>query len=104
MQEALTNTLKHAAADTTVSVDLHRNEESVHVTVEDTGLPRAADSERHGRQSGHGGQGLVGMRHRAALYQGRISAGPTPAGGWRVHTVLSTSRNLTSDVTEKHLI
>ncbi|MDQ1041210.1 signal transduction histidine kinase [Streptomyces sp. V3I8] len=99
VQEALTNTLKHAAADTTVSVDLHRNGESVHLTVEDTGPPRAADSERHGRRSG---QGLVGMHHRAALYQGRISAGPTPAGGWRVHTVLSTSRPLSSAVTEKH--
>lgn len=99
VQEALTNTLKHAAADTTVSINLYRNEESVHVTVEDTGPPRAADSERHGR---HSGQGLVGMRHRAALYQGRISAGPTTAGGWRVHTVLSTSRTLSSAVTEKH--
>ncbi|MFF3489082.1 sensor histidine kinase [Streptomyces sp. NPDC002701] len=101
VQEALTNTLKHAAAHTTVSVDLYRDEESVHITVEDTGPTRTADSERHGR---HGGQGLVGMRHRAALYQGRISAGPTPAGGWRVHTVLSTSRTLPSAAQEKHRI
>ncbi|MFJ7496805.1 sensor histidine kinase [Streptomyces sp. NPDC097727] len=101
VQEALTNTLKHAAASTTVSIDLCRDGESVHVTVEDTGPPRAADSERPARYSG---QGLVGMRHRAALYQGRISAGPTAAGGWRVDTVLSTSRTLSSVVTEKHRI
>ncbi|MGP4085719.1 sensor histidine kinase [Streptomyces sp. KR55] len=98
VQEALTNTLKHAAADTTVSVDLRGGEESVHVTVEDTGPPRAVDGERHG------GQGLVGMRQRAALYQGRIQAGPTAAGGWRVHTILSTSRTLSAVVTEKHRI
>lgn len=101
VQEALTNTLKHAAAGTTVSVDLYRNEESVHITVEDAGPTRAADSERHGR---HNGQGLVGMRHRAALYQGRINAGPTRAGGWRVHTVLRISRTLPSAVTEESRI
>ncbi|MCX4918980.1 sensor histidine kinase [Streptomyces sp. NBC_00687] len=101
VQEALTNTLKHAATDTTVAVDLHRNEESVHITVEDTGPTREADSERHTR---HSGQGLVGMRHRAALYQGRISASPTRNGGWRVHTVLSTSRTLPSAAQEKHRI
>ncbi|MFF8676039.1 sensor histidine kinase [Streptomyces sp. NPDC015242] len=97
VQEALTNTLKHAAPDTTVSVGLHRNKESLHITVEDTGPSRASRSEQHGR---HSGQGLPGMGHRAALYQGRVSAGPTPVGGWRVHTILSTSRTLTSAVTE----
>lgn len=84
-----------------MSVDLYRNEESVHITVEDTGPTRAADSERYAR---HSGQGLVGMRHRTALYQGHISAGPTHAGGWRVHTVLSTSRTLPSAAQEKHRI
>ena len=35
-----------------------------------------------------GGHGIEGMRERAAVFGGRVSAGPRPGGGWRVHTVL----------------
>ncbi|MEV6419910.1 ATP-binding protein [Streptomyces sp. NPDC051662] len=98
VRETLTNTLKHAAADTTVFVNLHRDGEAVHVTVRDAGPPRAAGSERRG------GQGLIGMRRRAALYRGHINGGPTTAGGRQVHTVLSTSSTLSTVVTEKHHI
>lgn len=41
MQEALTNTLKHAAPDTTVEVSVTAAPEAVVVTVEDTGPHRA---------------------------------------------------------------
>lgn len=36
-----------------------------------------------------GGRGLVGMRERAAVYRGTVSAGPY-RGGWRVHVELRT--------------
>jgi signal transduction histidine kinase len=35
-----------------------------------------------------GAAGLRGMRERAAVYDGELSAGPAPDGGWRVHLVL----------------
>ncbi|MFM9588107.1 sensor histidine kinase [Streptomyces scabiei] len=87
VQEALTNTLKHAAPDTTVSVSVTAGTGTVHVVVEDTGPPRA------GRETAldGGGQGLLGMRERAALYQGAVSAGPNDRGGWTVRAVLHTS-------------
>ncbi|KOG08840.1 sensor histidine kinase [Streptomyces viridochromogenes] len=82
VQEALTNTLEHAASDTTVRVSLIAEHDAVHITVEDTAL-RPRDHLREG-----GGQGLLGMRERAVLYQGTVTAGPDSAGGWSVRAVL----------------
>ncbi|MGW2056835.1 sensor histidine kinase [Streptomyces sp. NPDC001840] len=98
IQEALTNTLKHAAPDTRVRVDVNTDGSTLNVTVEDSGPPRRAGTEHHG------GQGLVGMRRRAALYQGHVGAGPTHSGGWRVHTALSTARGAPTVATENHRI
>ncbi|QIQ01566.1 sensor histidine kinase [Streptomyces liangshanensis] len=97
VQEALTNTLKHAAPDTVVTVSLLARTDTVRVTVEDTGPPRSAPARFEG--SG-GGQGLLGMRERAALYQGRITAGPTEGGGWSVDTVLTLPRTIPAPSTE----
>jgi signal transduction histidine kinase len=87
VQEALTNTLKHACHDTTVRVAVIAERDAVHVTVEDTGPP--ATRPDHSRESG--GQGLLGMRERAALYGGTVTAGPNSAGGWSVRAVLLTT-------------
>ncbi|MFG2350375.1 sensor histidine kinase [Streptomyces phaeochromogenes] len=85
VQEALTNTVKYAASDTSVHVSLAADPDAVHVTVEDTGPPLKpkADPRRTGS-----GRGLVGMRERAALYRGTVTAGPNPHGGWTVHALL----------------
>ncbi|MEU9267142.1 histidine kinase [Streptomyces sp. NPDC048251] len=83
VQEALTNTLKHAAGTPAIHVTVRADRELVHVTVEDTGPHRPA------RGSGPGdGKGLVGMRKRAALYQGSVTAGPNSCGGWAVRARL----------------
>ncbi len=73
VQEALTNTLKHSGART-ARVSVVGEARDVLVRVDDDGCGTAA----HGHC---GGQGLIGMRERAAAYGGTLSAGPLPAGG-----------------------
>ncbi|GAB7110908.1 sensor histidine kinase [Streptomyces phaeofaciens JCM 4814] len=85
VQEALTNTVRYAASGTSVSVSLAATPDAVHVTVEDTGPSRAA---AHRPRASGGGRGLVGMRERAALYQGSVTAGPNAQGGWTVRALL----------------
>jgi signal transduction histidine kinase len=52
--------------------------------VTDDGRPRpGADPAPPGA-----GHGIIGMRERAAVFGGEVSAGPRPGGGWRVRAVL----------------
>jgi signal transduction histidine kinase len=82
VQEALTNTLRHAGA-TRAEVTVRYDSEAVEVDVLDDG--RGATS---GGTPG-GGHGLVGMRERVALLGGTLEAGPLPrGGGYRVHARL----------------
>lgn len=78
VQEALTNTLKHAGA-ATAEVRLSFGVHWLIVEVTDTGRGPSPDS---GRSTGHG---LVGMRERVALYGGTLRVGPRPGGGFRVY-------------------
>jgi signal transduction histidine kinase len=83
VQEALTNTLKHAAAPTGVSVAIAYRPDVVTVDVRDDGARRDA-----GPEAATAGHGLTGMRERAAVYDGAVTAGPGPAGGWQIHARL----------------
>ncbi|GAB7182532.1 histidine kinase [Kitasatospora sp. Ki12] len=78
VQEALTNTIKHAGADR-VAIRVRRTGEVLEVVVSDNGrgVPPAADRTVVGWS---GGRGLVGIRERAAACGGRAEAGPGPAG------------------------
>ncbi|MFJ4206528.1 sensor histidine kinase [Streptomyces sviceus] len=78
VQEALTNTLKHAGAGTRVKLTVTVEDSRLVVRVRDNG-----PAHRPGpwNEEGHG---LVGMRERAALYGGNISTGPATGGGWTV--------------------
>ncbi|MFI5801748.1 sensor histidine kinase [Streptomyces sp. NPDC051561] len=77
VQEALTNTVKHAdgaAADITVDYT------DDHLTVEITdtgGAPSASAATGHGR-------GLTGLRERLTIYGGTLHTGPRPTGGHQV--------------------
>lgn len=76
VQEALTNTVKHAGPDASADVRLSYGGDAVEVEVTDDGqgpLP-----------SGGSGHGLIGMRERAVMRGGAFTAGPGPSGGFRV--------------------
>jgi signal transduction histidine kinase len=74
VQEALTNIVKHAQA-TKVSVVLTRAGDSVKMVVEDDGRGFS-----RGESSGEG-LGLVGMRERIALVNGRLDIESSPGAG-----------------------
>jgi len=78
VQEALTNTLRHAAARH-ASVTIGYDEPEVQITVADDGTSAAPHAPGHG---------IDGMRERAALHRGSLSAGPAPGGGWLVKAIL----------------
>jgi signal transduction histidine kinase len=85
VQEALTNILKHAADPTRISVAIAYRSDSVTVDVHDDGARRHV---RPGEGPWMAGHGLTGMRERAAVYGGAVSAGSDPAGGWHIHARL----------------
>jgi signal transduction histidine kinase len=76
-QEALTNVTKHAGGART-RVDIDHGADELTVTVIDDGSPNPA-----GPGSG-GGLGIAGMRERAELLGGMLTAGPGPHGGYIV--------------------
>ena len=78
VQEALTNTLKHAGASATAEVELVATGADVTVSVADTGPQLSVPA------TVNGGSGLRGMQERALVYSGVVEAGPRPEGGWRV--------------------
>ncbi|NSC23933.1 two-component sensor histidine kinase [Streptomyces albus subsp. chlorinus] len=91
VQEAVTNALKHAAPGP-VAVALHRDPApsgALHIRVTS---PLEPDGAHGGAPRAPGaGAGLIGMRERAELLHGDLTAGPSTAGGrrvWEVHAVL----------------
>ena len=80
VQEALTNIVRHSGSRT-ARVRLTYAPGSIAVLVDDDG-PAVT-----GGDSG-GGNGLVGMRERAAALGGGVEAGPRPDGGFRVRALL----------------
>ncbi|MFJ5608971.1 sensor histidine kinase [Streptomyces sp. NPDC093221] len=95
VQEALTNTLKHAPAGTSAEVRIGCAPDALTVTVTDDGPgthPAAAGTAHAGAiaegAAASAGHGIPGMRERAAAYGGSLVAGPLPGGGWRVAAVL----------------
>ncbi|MGA2925397.1 MAG: histidine kinase [Solirubrobacteraceae bacterium] len=85
VQEALTNVRKHApGAGVSVAVDAGANPgDEVVLRVDDLPAAGAAACAPSRLAASGGGYGLQGMRERAQLLGGTLSAGPTGAG-WRV--------------------
>ncbi|HET9602289.1 MAG TPA: ATP-binding protein, partial [Acidimicrobiales bacterium] len=75
-QEALTNVIKHAGG-AHASVLLRYSDDAMLLEVRD-------DGPATGFTTAAGGHGLVGMRERAAVHGGELTAGPDPHGGFVV--------------------
>ncbi|MET9771497.1 histidine kinase [Streptomyces sp. NPDC006415] len=79
VQEALTNTVKHASG-ATAAVTVEYRPDRLRVEVTDTGgLPGAAAGN---------GRGLIGLRERLAVYDGTLNTGRLLTGGYRVEALI----------------
>ncbi|MEU6100797.1 sensor histidine kinase [Streptomyces flaveolus] len=76
VQEALTNVVRHSGSRR-ARVHLARDGGTLRLRIDDDGPATGADA-------GGSGNGLAGMRERAAALGGTIEAGPRPDGGFRV--------------------
>jgi signal transduction histidine kinase len=83
VQEALTNTLKHARASR-ADVHLRYWPDELEIEIVDNGRGNGAPA------TPSAGLGLVGMRERAALHGGRLTAGRAANGGFVVRVRLPT--------------
>jgi signal transduction histidine kinase len=81
VQEALTNTIKHAGPVHT-QVNVRYGETELELEVTDDGPVVVSNG------AGAPGHGLVGMRERVASYGGELRAGPRPEGGFAVRASL----------------
>jgi signal transduction histidine kinase len=89
VQEALTNSLKHAtgaAAHVTLAWS------PVGLEIDVTNDAPVDGSRVNGEEAEGGGHGLIGMRERALLFGGRFTAGSRPEGGFRVHASVPAVR------------
>jgi signal transduction histidine kinase len=82
IQEALTNARKHAGP-AQASVLLTYTEDGITMRIDDDGTGPAGTT--------GGGDGIPGMRERAAALGGTLTAGPRPGGGFRVDAHLLTT-------------
>lgn len=93
VQEALSNAVRHAPG-ARIAVRLHADARTVHIRVHNAAPPHRPDG--HG-----GGYGLRGMRERAEILGGSLSAGPAEDGGWDVDAVLPVNPGSTASSPDK---
>ncbi|MEU4833390.1 sensor histidine kinase [Streptosporangium sp. NPDC023615] len=80
VQEALTNSLRHAGPRARAWVTVRHEPDALAVSVADDGLGPGAGGDDE-EVTGHG---LAGIRERVALYGGLLRIGPRPGGGFEV--------------------
>jgi len=88
VQEALTNTLKHAGP-ASATVRLVYGSRALVLTIADNGRGPGTDR--------LGGHGLLGMRERVALYGGSLEIGPRTGGGFLVRAELPRDADLAEE-------
>lgn len=97
VQEALTNTIKHAGVGATVRVHLAWGDTQLALTVEDrTPLTAAPAGPAPGLSTGHG---LLGLRERVTTVGGVLDVRPLP-DGFIVHALLPLARREAQPVSD----
>jgi signal transduction histidine kinase len=81
IQEAVTNVIKHAATDKCWVIVAYQ-QDTLTVEVTDDGSGSAAGSDAS--ELPVAGNGIIGMRERAAMYGGEVWAAPLPGRGFQV--------------------
>jgi signal transduction histidine kinase len=96
LQESLTNVLRHAGPDTAAQVCLRYQPEALTIIVTDDGH---AGPTGYGTADNNGmpGHGIRGMRERAGLVGGELTAGPLPGGGFQVKVTLPIAAGSAGD-------
>ncbi|MDT3446389.1 histidine kinase [Pseudofrankia sp. BMG5.37] len=81
VQEALTNVRRHAGPDAAATVTVEYGPRALVIKIQNGGKAQEpADTPA--------GNGITGMRERAAALGGALWAGPSPDGGWQVRASL----------------
>jgi signal transduction histidine kinase len=93
VQEALTNTHKHAGSSVQVRVRVEVAADAVRILVDDDGGRGPA---RSGIGTGHG---MIGMQERVKAIGGTFGAGPRAGGGFRVEAELPLQARKSSTTT-----
>jgi signal transduction histidine kinase len=83
VQEALTNVTKHAGT-AQATVDITFDEDAVVISVTDRGALHRNGHVLAPDQGTKAHHGIIGMRERAAMFGGSVTAGPRPEGGFEV--------------------
>lgn len=91
VQEALTNTLKHAGTDARAAVSLAYHTDHVDIEVSDDGAGR------HVTATLEHGNGLRGIAERVDLLGGRLTVGPAPHHGFQVRARLPLHPDLAGE-------
>ncbi|GIJ24796.1 sensor histidine kinase [Micromonospora lutea] len=95
VQEALTNIRRHAGTGAAATVTIGYRQDALVVEIDDDG-----GGVRH-PEPACAGNGITGMRERAAALGGELTAGPAPDGngGWRVRATLPLGSDQTREAT-----
>ncbi len=99
LQEGLTNSLRHASGASHAEVVIAYDPDAVRLEVVDDGPGgrgsgagvRGSEADAGDDTDAAGGNGLVGMRERIAVYGGSLRAGPRADGGFELVAVLPTA-------------
>ena len=105
VQESLTNVLRYGRALSRVDVNIVREGSRVIIEVADdgrgtvdSGAPGAGGQGKPDALDTLGtGQGIAGMRERARIYAGTVTAGRAGKRGWRVHAELNCNADTATE-------